>query len=449
MTDKAKADLKMFDLFAGCGGLSLGLEQAGFTPIFVNELNDDARSTYLTNRGFDLAGTPFNKRTELHSGSIYELTNERMNSLKTHLVDLELIREEQHGTSLDLICGGPPCQGFSGIGHRRSYAVEKKDIPSNQLFEKMADVIEFFRPKVFLFENVKGLLSSKWTSEGEKGEIWRDVWKRFNDIDGYLVQWQLVASKDYGVPQNRPRVLLVGLRQDVLLQSKLDFNVMDLEQSYDLEMAVDFGFLPKPSGEVPSPEALLEDLIDEQVLSHFISATYPKDFETTTYPEDAKNKFQEQLRKHPKSGKGLKKGDPVTDHEYSKHSAKVVSKFLSMHENGGEILPQFRTKKFAQRLLGRHWPKEGPNITATSLPDDYVHFSQPRCLTVREWARLQMFPDWYQFLGKRTTGGHRRAGNPKEGIFDRDVPKYTQIGNAVPVELARKIGIHFAQILDF
>ena len=91
----------------------------------------------------------------------------------------------------------------------------------------------------------------------------------------------------------------------------------------------------------------------------------------------------------------------------------------------------------------RCW-KDEPNITATSLADDYVHYSQPRVLTVREWARLQMFPDWYEFRGPRTTGGRRRAGDPDAGIWDRDVPMYTQIGNAVPVRLAELVGKHLA-----
>ena len=115
--------------------------------------------------------------------------------------------------------------------------------------------------------------------------------------------------------------------------------------------------------------------------------------------------------------------------------------------HAGEIPEEFRTKKFAQRLLSPEWGPEGPNITATSLPDDFVHYAQPRTLTVREWARLQMFPDWYEFRGPRTTGGTRRAGVPTEGIWDRDVPRYTQIGNAVPVGLARAVGEHLARIL--
>ena len=81
------------------------------------------------------------------------------------------------------------------------------------------------------------------------------------------------------------------------------------------------------------------------------------------------------------------------------------------------------------------------------MPDDFVHYSQARSPTVREWARLQTFPDWYQFAGKRTTGGIRRAGNPRESIFEREVPKYTQIGNAVPVKLALEIGKHFKKLL--
>ena len=119
-----------------------------------------------------------------------------------------------------------------------------------------------------------------------------------------------------------------------------------------------------------------------------------------------------------------------------------------MIKNNGKIPAELQTKKFAQRILPKKWGNKGPSITITSLPDDFVHFSQARTPTVRECARMQTFPDWYKFAGKRTTGGIRRAGNPQKNIFDREVPKYTQIGNAVPVKLAESIGNHFIEILN-
>jgi DNA (cytosine-5)-methyltransferase 1 len=116
-------------------------------------------------------------------------------------------------------------------------------------------------------------------------------------------------------------------------------------------------------------------------------------------------------------------------------------------DENGEIPEECKTKKFAQRRLPPEWGNKGPSITITSLPDDFVHYKQARTPTVRECARAQTFPDWYQFSGKRTTGGIRRAGNPRKNIFEREVPKYTQIGNAVPVKLAEEIGLHFIQLL--
>lgn len=94
----------------------------------------------------------------------------------------------------------------------------------------------------------------------------------------------------------------------------------------------------------------------------------------------------------------LKKGDVLTEQEYSNHKPKVVEKFEYMLKHG-EIHPDHKTKKFAQRVLPKRWGDGGPSITATSLADDYVHYSEPRTLTVREWARLQTFPDWYVFKG--------------------------------------------------
>lgn len=417
--------LKVVDLFAGCGGLSLGLENAGFYPVFVNELNDDARRTYIENRR---EINPLLAEPGFHAADV-----KSMLASPSYVKSLEKRFKNEfkfdHG-ELDLLVGGPPCQGFSGIGHRRSYSVEKEQLPSNHLFQDMAALVHRLQPRAFMFENVRGLLNARWNDGGEKGDIWKQVFQTFSGVKGYRVAYRLVFAKDYGVPQNRPRVLMIGIRHDV--KSKL------LKDSQSLD-AVDRGFLPEPQrGSAPHPFELLGDLVDEH---------YENGGETLAYPKTATTKIQKWLRTPREGGSPLKKGDKVTEHEYSRHSPKILEKFSAMIANGGAVPEAFRTKKFAQRVLPLKWGPEGPTITATSLPDDYVHFSQPRILTVREWARLQMFPDWYQFAGKRSTGGIRRAGNPREGVFDREVPKYTQIGNAVPVGLAQAVGEHLAKIL--
>ncbi len=411
------------DLFAGCGGLSLGLEKAGFHTVFVNELNKDAMASYLRNRQHI---EPRLLSPEFHEYDIKKIVTNR-GSIKK--LDDALKREYnlsiQNG-DLDLLVGGPPCQGYSGIGHRRSYSVDKEQLPSNHLFQDMAWVVNKLKPKIFLFENVKGLLSAKWTPSGTKGEIFEDVLCAFRSLKDYRVEHALVLAKDYGAPQNRPRVLVVGVRNDV-----------DLSPWEKVNSGVASGFLPAPTYGAPDLIDLLGDLVDP----NFEYGGY-----NSTYVSPASTPAQKLLRMNT-HGKVAPKGSILTEQEYSKHSEKVIEKFTHMLRNNGEIPSHLQTKKFAQRVLPARWNERGPSITATSLADDYVHFSQPRILTVREWARLQGFPDWYEFSGSRTTGGVRRAGNPKEGIFERELPKYTQIGNAVPVYLAEKVGLHFQKVL--
>jgi DNA (cytosine-5)-methyltransferase 1 len=420
------------------------MENAGFTPVFVSELNEHAMATYLANRHHDLGGKPFAEQENLRCNDANELQGERLERLVTDLqamgLTLPRAADDDEGT-LDLLAGGPPCQGYSGMGHRRSYSVDKRDLPSNQLYQRMADVIRRLRPRVFLFENVRGLLNSRWTQEGSD-KIWPDVLAEFRSIPGYEVRWSLVLARDYGVPQNRPRVLLVGIRNDILARTTLANPALDPED------AVACGFLPRgePS-ECPNLEDLLGDLVDPSIEPRLESGDFPKGrFATTRYPSPARTPIQKLMRT-PAPKHEHRAASELTDHEYSRHAPRIVAKFKHMLANNGEIPDEAQTKKFSQRVLPRRWGNRGPTITATSMPDDYVHYSQPRTLTVREWARLQLFPDWYRFEGKRTTGGIRRAGNPREGNFDREVPKYTQIGNAVPVGLAERVGNHFKRML--
>jgi DNA (cytosine-5)-methyltransferase 1 len=415
--------LHVIDLFAGCGGLSLGLEQAGFHPVFVNELNKDAIESYLINRDLAypyLRDEVFNcndvKDLVLKRGRIKKLISELKNQFSIDTINGEL----------DLLVGGPPCQGFSGIGYRRSYSVNKEQLPSNHLFEDMAYVISKLKPKIFLFENVKGLLSAKWTGTGTKGEIWKDVFATFFALKNYQINFSLVRAKDYGVAQNRPRILLVGIRKDILNKA-----------SKVIQGNVANGFLPEATGVSIDLVDLLGDLVDPY---------YENGGSNTHYIKPAKNITQRAFRTS-LDGRLMGKGTSLVEQDYSKHAPHVIEKFEYMLANNGVIPDSMKTKKFAQRLLPARWDLNGPSITATSLADDYVHFSQPRILTVREWARLQGFPDHYQFAGSRTTGGIRRAGNPREGNFSRELPKYTQIGNAVPVPLARAVGEHFAKII--
>jgi DNA (cytosine-5)-methyltransferase 1 len=333
------------------------------------------------------------------------------------------------------VCGGPPCQGYSGIGHRRTFKLDKNEIPSNFLYKEMSRIIRFVNPKIFLFENVKGLTNSRWTKNGRKGEVFYDVLKELWDIPGYNVRWQQVEARNYGVPQNRPRILVVGLRSDVASGvSQVIFNSMDIPNP----TAIIDGFLPKGINIPPHPEELFSDLVDSR---------YPRVRATKKYLCDPQSSFQRMLRTS-RDERVMGKGDLLTEQDYSNHSRRIRDKFKHMILNNGEIPLKYKTKKFAQRVIPRQWGPGGPNITATSLADDYVHYEQARSLTVREWARLQTFPDWYVFMGSRTTGGRRRAGDPDKGIWDRDVPKYTQIGNAVPVLLAKVVGLHFSNILD-
>lgn len=395
------------DLFAGSGGLSAGLEVEGFHPVFASELHPDALQTYVRNRpNSDVAKS----KNTIHD--ILKLKNE------SDLLDLSSRLLSEHG-EIAAVVGGPPCQGYSGIGHRRSFELDKVEIPSNHLYRNMAAFVSAIGPRTFVFENVRGLLNSKWTPSGTSGEIWNDVRQTFEDIRtrsglSYNLSWNLFYAKDFGVPQNRPRIVLMGVRSDV--------------GSYTNEEFV--SEMMRHSSAPPSIADVLSDLVDQD---------WQPGGSTEKYPRDAMSLFQEGMRTTQK-GIVLKSGDPVSEHTYSKHSELVTKKFAYMLEHNGEIPEEMKTKKFAQRLLPEEWGPKGPHITATSLPDDYVHYVQPRTLTVREWARLQTFPDWYQFVGPRTTGGRRRAGDPSIGNWVRDLPKYTQIGNAVPVNLAKAIG---------
>ena len=177
------------DLFAGCGGLSLGLEQAGFVPAYVNELAPDAMESYLRNRdkNFPLL------REKYNSYDIQENLTVKKNALDELLSNFESDYGIRKG-DIALVVGGPPCQGYSAMGIRRTFTVDKKDIPSNHLYADMIKAIEKLQPKAFLFENVAGLMRGRWTPSGKAGEIWSDVQMAFKKIKGYTAHAELLHA---------------------------------------------------------------------------------------------------------------------------------------------------------------------------------------------------------------------------------------------------------------
>lgn len=413
----------LVDLFAGCGGMSLGLERAGFESIYVNELDAHAMSTYLANSRPD----SLVRRPENRSNDIHDLTRD-----PDALARLGASLRKQARGDVDIVAGGPPCQGFSEIGHRRSFKVEKAEVPGNHLYVEMAKVVQAIAPKVFIFENVQGLLHSRWTAGGTHGEIWRAVQDEFTAIHvdshghelDYVIRAHLVHARAFGVPQNRPRVILVGVRRDVADSARYCGDWLPTGDEWKQ--------FPKP----PDPVDLLGDLVD----AHWMPGGA-----TSTYLHSARTQTQRELRRR-RGGARMSKGEPLQDQEYSRHSREVMARFAAIRALG--YVPQeMKTKKFHQRVVPTRWDAGGPNITIASLPDDFVHFTQDRSFTVREWARFQGFPDWYTFAGPRTTGGRRRAGDPTAGKWTRNLPKYTQIGNAVPVALAQGIGTHLNKLL--
>jgi DNA (cytosine-5)-methyltransferase 1 len=461
----AEAFLTCVDLFSGCGGLSLGLARAGFKPLLFCELSDHAAETFNYNH-------PDVPRFK----DAVKLSKDLKGLARNGAKRFELKSEEDKVVALqcgevDLVCGGPPCQGYSRIGHRRTHKVDKDEIPSNHLFKSMVGVVQVLQPKMFLFENVSGILSGRWNKEGEPGEIFKEVLlgaqgfgsissanklKRPGKYEGmrYVIRWKEIQSRNYGVPQNRPRVLVVGVRED--LAGALASNEISRETIEDFEDK-NFEILPRSVGSYQFiPSQILGDLAS-------LARTYDPDRSRFHFSPDRSGGL---LRRMPDELKdwyltprdtwmqGVRfegQTSPLYNQEYSKHSELVVERFKLIREKGLRMSELTKlglgTKKFSQRRL--HWTvKQGPNITVTSLPDDLVHFSENRILTVREWARLQTFPDWFEFKGPRTTGGSRRAGDPSKGNWHRDVPQYTQIGNAVPVRLAYELGIHFKTLLS-
>lgn len=427
--------LRFIDLFAGCGGLSLGLAWSGAQGLFAVERDPMAFATFQANF-LDQPRGPVRRFEwpawmERRAWGIDEL-------LERHKRQLMSLRDEQ----LDLIAGGPPCQGFSFAGRRNP------EDPRNQLFWRYLKVVELIRPTAVLLENVPGMAiahgvtrSPAQRMRGDYSGSYFEVLEHELDRLGYEVEGRLVDASSYGVPQRRTRLIVVGLlRERVRTRAghpRLAAEVFTQLEAKRERFLATLGLSPKP---VTAHEA-----IGDLTLQRGDGGTWP--LRECVDPASSKGFLElayDGRRSRSPYQRLMRKDAEVTQMDsmrLARHSWEVRYRFseIIMRCRQGVRMNDEDRASFNLRKH-RIYPMAGaePAPTVTTLPDDILHYCDPRILTVREYARLQSFPDWFVFRGKYTTGGDRRT---------KECPRYTQVGNAVPPLLSMAISQALQQVL--
>lgn len=445
------------DLFSGCGGLSLGLEMAGFHSLLAVEKSNMAGETFFHNfverisddspksNWHDFLSSPFEE--QISRGLLVSEVS-RLLSAPNELKKLEK-------SEVDLIAGGPPCQGFSLAGRRNP------SDPRNQLPWQFLDIVEAIHPKAVVMENVLGI-SQKFKKHNQDSPF--DLLKKVLEKvrDGYVVQQVLLNAMHYGVPQHRPRVMLIGLRSDIAKKA----NISDPEKIWQSSFSDLIEQLPELA---PTPiQKEKKCLTADHAIWDISNEGYRITPSHSSYKNEA-GRYANTMRNS--SIKILDESSPeqLQNHKLRKHGEQIIKRFSFYQILKKENIPssvlnlpnkleglplateidkifrdvnfpivsptnsqlaknkkeltkliiELKTKKHSQRALSYFEPAP----TVVSVPDDFVHYRFPRTLTVRELARFQSFPDNFIFRSKETTGGLRRRV---------DVPQYTQVGNAVP-----------------
>lgn len=396
--------LTFIDAFAGCGGLSLGLMQAGLLGQFAIEHDSFAFATLRANL--------------LSNASPYNYSWPRWLA-KEPLDITALLEKHTHeltalSSKVDILVGGPPCQGFSMAGRRQH------DDPRNQLFSQYLRLVDIIKPQIVLIENVRGFTMDFAVEDGVTNYASALMAALSEE---YQVYERLLDLSQFGVPQTRTRYFVIAIRPSV---STVDpFKLLENRTpSFLRSLGI--------SAPVSSSNAI-SDL--ELARCGTQPSTDSKGFDQIVYG-GALTRYQKLM-----NGAGA----TPSDLRLARHSNDIAQRFREIidisHAEGRlntsispEVRERFGLKKRALRVLD----PDRPSPTITSMPDDLIHYSEPRTLTVRENARLQSFPDWYAFQGKYTTGGHLRK---------KEVPRFTQVANAVPPLAARAIGEMLAALI--
>ncbi|MGP1510783.1 MAG: DNA cytosine methyltransferase [Treponema lecithinolyticum] len=401
-----KKHYTVIDLFAGCGGLSLGLYLSGWQGVFAIEKNQFAFETLKSNL--------IKNKQHFHWPSWLPQTSHDINEiLKNYKNQLNELRGK-----VDLVAGGPPCQGFSTAGKRI-----EEDIRNNLVFSYI-EFIKLIEPKIILFENVKGFT---YAFDKKKGKVSIPYSKKVIDALvnlRYKTEAYIIDFSKYGIPQKRNRFILIGSKteknksinfKELLELKKSDF-LLEKGITANITVKEAISDLLRSNGQIPTPDR-----------KGFMSGKYGK----------AESEYQKLLR-----GNYAKEHNIPDSHSFAKHSLlkeEYFKKLLNSNQHRGKRIAE--TVKSKLNIKQRSLTILDPNSvspTITSHPDDYLHYSEPRIMTVRECARIQSFPDWYEIKEKYTTGGSMRK---------IEVPRYSQIGNAIPPLFAELAGLALKDML--
>lgn len=360
------------DLFSGAGGLSEGLESSGIRVAVATDLHPQPALTYAFNH----------PNTDVLFGDIAKLPMDLL---------AESVRRRTGRNSVDLIVGGPPCQGFSTAGKKTATD------PRNSLFHQFIRAIRKFKPRMFLLENVPGF---KKMYNGQAFALASQHFRRL----GYSLTDTILHASQYGVPQRRQRFVMVGW-----LPGAASPFAWPAPTHGDFSNA-ELSLFPMELLPFVTVEEALEDL-----------AFLEPGWESHRHQVPPLSTYQSARRN------GCKL---IFNHLATRHRARAIRMFSHIRE--GETISSVPTHiRNAKRTMAR-LHRHSISNAVVALPDDLIHYRHNRIPTVREMARLQTFDDDYVFFGKRTSGFMERR---------IDVPQYTQVGNAVPPLLGRALGI--------
>lgn len=394
------------DLFAGCGGLSLGLFNSGWHGLFAVEKNIDAFSTLEYNL--------INSRNHFKWPEWLPMENIDINILLEQYREqlLELVGE------IDLVVGGPPCQGFSMAGKRKGNDIR------NKLSNAYIEFIKLVEPRMLFFENVNGFtvgFNRNYKGEKKKGIPYSIKLIKELEKEGYNVASRIITMSEYGVPQKRKRFILFAIKDgnpddffQKLINNRDEF-LLQRELRVPITVKQAIGDLERHNGEVQSKDT-----------KSFMNGRYGRKRST----------YQKLMRMN------CKRGVIPDSHRFAKQkneTTELFERLMNATPATIRITPKMELVEGLKKRGITPLKKNSICPTITSIPDDFIHYSEPRIMTVRENARIQSFPDDYEFKGKYTTGGDRRKV---------DVPRYTQVANAVPPLFAEQVGIALQEMLN-